>query len=232
MQQSNTYTFFFAIVVCVVCSLCLAFAYSALKPLQVKNIELDKQKNILMAAGVQSKTLSADQVTQLFKDEFDSFVINQNGDILTGTAVNQIPKGAADQFAVYRRKSAKDGDVYVIPISGKGLWSTIYGYFALEQDLNTVKGITFYQHAETPGLGAEIENENFIKNYIGKKILDGQGQLVSVTIVKGLAKDQPASKHEHIVDGISGATLTTDGVNNFIKATLAKYEPFFKQQRK
>ena len=113
-----------------------------------------------------------------------------------------------------------------MPVSGKGLWSTIYGYLALQTDLSTISGITFYKHGETPGLGGEIEKEWFTNNFKGKKIRDDNGVLTSVKVVKGkVIAGNPKEIHE--VDGISGATLTGRGVANFLKVELKKYEPFF-----
>jgi len=121
---------------------------------------------------------------------------------------------------------------YILPISGKGLWSTVYGYLALEQDGITIKGITFYKHGETPGLGGEIDKDWFKDSFKGKKIASPSGELVSVTIVKGKVIDRvPSEEAYHCVDGISGATLTGNGINQFLKADLLKYEPYLKQIR-
>ena len=114
-------------------------------------------------------------------------------------------------------------NAYVIPIKGNGLWDIIKGYVALDLDLNTIKGITFYEHKETPGLGARITEDWFKESYIGKKVFDKSGNLVSVKIAKGKAVPGP-----HAVDGISGATLTGNGINDFLKRDLARYEPVFK----
>ena len=123
----------------------------------------------------------------------------------------------------------KDGlpDAYVVPVEGYGLWDNMKGYIALETDLNTVKGITFYEHKETPGLGARVTETWFQDQFKGKKILDDNGELVSITIAKGKAVEPGP----HIVDGISGATLTGDGMNDFMKEDLARYEPYFKTLR-
>lgn len=117
---------------------------------------------------------------------------------------------------------------YVVPIEGLGLWDLIKGYLALEPDLNTVKGITFYEQKETAGLGAEIVEDFFTSQYVGKKILDDQGNLVGVTVARGkyLGGDP-----EHHVDGISGATLTGNGINIFMMETLENYESFFNSLR-
>ena len=122
---------------------------------------------------------------------------------------------------------------YAFPIVGKGLWSTLYGYFALEGDLNTVRGITFYKHGETPGLGGEISKPWFQENFAGKRILDDDGSLVSVSVVKGFAADQYSDPGdlEHHVDGISGATITARGVSAMVKEALEQYEPYFSSIR-
>jgi Na+-transporting NADH:ubiquinone oxidoreductase subunit C len=113
----------------------------------------------------------------------------------------------------------------IIPISGKGLWSTLFGYFALDSDFNTVKGITFYDHKETPGLGGEVDKGWFQNNFIGKKIKDDKGNLVSVQVVKG-----KSGNNIHGVDGISGATITSRGVTDFLLRDLKKYAPYFNKQ--
>lgn len=127
---------------------------------------------------------------------------------------------------VYIYKPGGQPTAYVVPIEGYGLWDLMKGYVALDLDLNTVKGISFYEHKETPGLGARVEEAWFKEQYVGKKILDESGELVSVNIAKGLAPDSP-----HMVDGISGATLTGDGINEFMKRNLSTYEPYFKTVR-
>jgi len=128
---------------------------------------------------------------------------------------------------VYIHKNqAGERDAYVIPIEGNGLWDIIKGYLALDVDLNTVKGISFYEHKETPGLGARITEDWFKSQFKGKKILDEHGGLTAITVAKGKAPEG-----EHLVDGISGATLTGNGINQFLRADLERYEPFFKTVR-
>lgn len=126
---------------------------------------------------------------------------------------------------VYVHKSGGQPAAYVIPIQGYGLWDLMKGYIALDTDLNTVKGITFYEHKETPGLGAEVTQDWFKDQWKGKKILEN-GKLVSVKIAKG-----KSSGGSHEVDGMSGATLTGDGINDFILADLQRYEPYFQTLR-
>jgi len=234
-RNGNLYTLLFAAIVCIICSFCLAISYQLLRPLQIKNVELDKQKNILIAARIVTRTeipkMSSDQIGQMFRDNFEGSVIDLQGNVLKDFFPKDINlKKEKQKLIVYKGKLPEaDESIYVIPIFGKGLWSTMYGYFALEQDLNTVKGITFYQHGETPGLGAEVEREWFTQNFVGKKILDDEGNLVSIKILKGKVSDAPVVVQNHSVDGISGATLTCDGVSDFLLTTLKKYEPYFKK---
>lgn len=127
---------------------------------------------------------------------------------------------------VYVHKSGGAPDAYVIPIQGFGLWDIIKGYLALDTDLNTVKGVTFYEHKETPGLGALVTEPWFMQNWKGKKILGPSGELVSISVAKGKSLGG-----EHSVDGISGATLTGNGINEFLLSDLQRYEPYFKTLR-
>ena len=126
-------------------------------------------------------------------------------------------------YPLYKSKNA-----IIIPISGKGLWSTLYGYFALDiNNMNTVKGITFYKHGETPGLGAEVDKAWFQNNFINKEIFDENNNLVSIVVAKG-----KSGENIHAVDGISGATVTSDGVTQFLKRTLSNYKSYFDKNRK
>ena len=112
------------------------------------------------------------------------------------------------------------------------MWSTLYGYIALEKDFNTVKGITFYQHGETPGLGGEVDKLWFQENFIGKKIYDVNDKFVSIEVVKGKVSDiYSGNKANHAVDGISGATITSRGVSDFIKSDLSRYVNYFKENK-
>ncbi len=126
---------------------------------------------------------------------------------------------------VYIYKPGGQPSAYVVPIEGYGLWDLMKGYIALDLDLDTVKGISFYEHKETPGLGARVEEDWFKEQFVGKKILQ-DGVLTSIKIAKGHGSGGP-----HEVDGISGATLTGDGINDFLAEDLATYEPYFKTVR-
>ena len=119
---------------------------------------------------------------------------------------------------------------YSIPISGRGLWSTLRGYLALQKDLDHVQGITFYSHKETPGLGGEVDNPNWQAQWRSKRVRNDKGELVSVTVKKGKVVESEAGA-VHKVDGLSGATITSNGVTKFVRADLEKYEVYFQELR-
>ena len=189
---------------------------------------MDIKWNILSVVDlVDSKDVTPEKIFELYDSNINSFVVDLDGNQVEGKSAEEVdPKADPDLLPVFVNQDGDDVMAYCIPIQGKGLWSTIKGYLALENDLNTVKGITFYSHGETPGLGGEVDKDWFKDGFIGKVILDDSGNLVSIHIVKGKLRGGE-SDLEHKVDGISGSTLTTKGINNFIKATLERYEPYF-----
>jgi Na+-transporting NADH:ubiquinone oxidoreductase subunit C len=233
--HKNSYVFIFAASVTIVCSLLLASAANLLKPRQVENEQLDIRKNILSSAGLITgdKEYTRNNIQNLYEENIKSMVIDLNGEVKTDKSTADLdPKKDLDLLPVFYSQQNGNISAYIFPISGKGLWSTIYGYLALEPDAATVKGITFYKHGETPGLGGEIEKDWFKSNFIGKRIFSPEGKLVSITVVKGkvaglIAEDEAY----HYVDGISGSTLTGKGLNKFLKEDLAKYEPFLNKIR-
>ncbi len=234
-MHSDAYTFRFAATVTIVCSVLLAGAATLLKPRQIENEQLDMKKNILLSAGILSpdKDASREEINKLYKENVTGVVLDSTGKFVQGKTADQLDeKKDADLLPLFEYK--KDGQVnaYILPVSGKGLWSTIYGYIALDPHCETVEGITFYKHGETPGLGGEISKPWFSNNFKGKKIYDDQGNLVSVSVVKGkVAEKHPGADAVHYVDGISGATLTGRGVTHFLKTELNKYKPFFDKVR-
>ncbi len=250
MRQTNVYTYIFITIISALAALILSFASQSLKDKQQFNFETDMKKNILIAVGVMKEDKCYDSHQKAFIDNCDvlccykkninSFVVDYQGkvkkdkDLVPERILPEKEKEKPQEqrnYPVFAMKMGEKITTYSIPIIGKGLWGSIYGYIALADDLNTVKGITFYKHSETPGLGAEIENEWFTRGYKNKKILNEKGELVSITIVKGKVNpSSPSIKHE--VDGISGATLTGKGVNGLLKESLALYEPYFKTLRK
>ncbi len=237
MRQSNLYTVVFIIITSFVAALILSVSSDMLRERQERNVVLDIKRNILSAVDLLKEGSNAEVI---YKDQIRSVVVNSEGKIPEkSTPPEKIDferelekKPEERQYPVFMSINKRNGEVsaYCIPIVGKGLWSTLYGYLALETDLKTIKGISFYKHGETPGLGGEIENPSFQKNFSGKQILTAAGELVSVTVLKGKTRpNSPTLIHE--VDGISGATLTSNGVNKLLKNCLTIYEPYFKTLR-
>ncbi|HDY75968.1 MAG TPA: NADH:ubiquinone reductase (Na(+)-transporting) subunit C [Candidatus Marinimicrobia bacterium] len=233
MQQSNTYTLLFTAIVTIILGFMLSLAATSLKERQELNITIDIKKNILRSLGFSEsddEPWTQNNIQDIFERNIKSFVVDSGGSKVPGVSVDNIVQ--TDQYPVYCSHISEGViDGYAIPISGKGLWSTLYGYIALEADGITVKGITFYKHGETPGLGGEVEKEWFTSNFVGKRIVDNNGKLVSIEIIKGEV-DELSPEAYHQVDGISGATMTSKGLNAFLKTDLEKYEPFFQRIRK
>jgi Na+-transporting NADH:ubiquinone oxidoreductase subunit C len=232
--------------VCVVCSVFVSTAAVMLKDLQEKNKTIDKKKNILVAAGV---SVEGD-VDELFESGIDAKVI----DMATGEYVDDVKSeelderkaakdpqqglaiGKKEDIAKIRRMSklqsvyfSKDGTRVILPVHGKGLWSTMYGFIALDRnDLNTIKSFAFYEHGETPGLGGEVDAKEWKKSWIGKQAFDEDGN-PAIKVVKG--KADPGAIHE--ADGLAGATLTARGVDNLVRFWLGQegYGPFLKKEK-
>lgn len=176
---------------------------------------------------VEGDHVEPEKLLAIYDENVNTFVVDLEGNLVEGRKAEDIdPRKDPDLLPVYTRQNQGQIIAYCLPTQGKALWSTVKGYIALESDLNTVKGITFYSHGETPGLGGEIEQEWFTDSFKGKTILNENGEIVSVEVVKGKIREG-TKDIQHKVDGISGATLTGNGLNEFIKATLEKYEPYF-----
>jgi len=214
----------FALMLSVICSLLITGAASGLKNLQLENIKLDKKANILKAANLitGNKKPAREVILKLYNDHIQEVMVNQSGQAVDIKAV-EIKNDDVLQLYYYHTNNVIDG--YILPINTKGLWGKIQGYLAFENDGQTVSGFSVFSHSETPGLGGEIENAWFRKNFKGKKILNSQNKFVSVGIAKGKVKNLPKNLQDHYVDGISGATLTGQYLSEGIKATLTKYEP-------
>ena len=272
-QRGDLYTFVFATIICLFCSIVLALAATALRPAQQTNARLDIVENLLSVVGYEMpalKKMKAADVLGLFKKDFRPLILNardqeiQRKDLEDAlvSGLNYPPAEVAELFTfelleTFQSKKAllakragksekdfdpgykilyeyqKDGktEAYIVPIQGNGLWDRMYGYIALEKDLRTVRGITFYEHKETPGLGGEVDKTWFKEQFKGKTIFSTDGRFVSITIAKGKAADRGIKGDEltHYVDGISGASLTGKGVNVFLKADLEKFVPLFKK---
>jgi Na+-transporting NADH:ubiquinone oxidoreductase subunit C len=240
----------FAIGVCVVISAALALTANSLKPIQDEAAEFDRQKNVMMAAGLASAddTRTVAELKQLYVDRVKEVVVNtKTGEVLQGksakdaaqmnkeaAAADKADKSASARFRVVATTVDQAGRIesVILPISGKGLWSTIYGYLALEGDLEKVRGVTFYKHGETPGLGGECENPQWCSMWKGKSIRDEQKKLVGVQVKKGKVDDSIPAEKAHKVDGLSGATITSDGITRFVLADLTAFEGYLKSLAK
>ena len=229
-MHSNSYTIIFTSVVTIILGGFLSVAAGTLKEIQELNVENDSKKNILSSLGykpIGEESWSSDDITKIFEDNIDAYVLNTKGTRIDIDPSNINTETDKENFPIYVDKKNGIVNGYAIPISGKGLWSTLYGYFAVEPDGITAKGITFYAHKETPGLGGEVDKPWFQNNFIGKRFVDEEGNLVGVKVMKG--KANPESPYE--VDGISGATITSKGLESFLINDLEKYEPFFRKVR-
>lgn len=226
--NSNVYTIVYAVVIVVVVALLLAFTSGSLKARQNANVALDKQKQILTALNVDYKGKDAAKVY----DEIvtDGLILNFEGATLKDDRKEAFNLDIKKQSAlpIEERElpvfiANVDGATkYVFPVTGAGLWGGIWGYIAVDDDLNTVFGTYFNHESETPGLGAEIKKPDFQHKFIGKHLLDENGQFVSIAITKNGA---PAEGQEH-VDALSGATITSKGVEAMLLNSLGQYKAF------
>jgi Na+-transporting NADH:ubiquinone oxidoreductase subunit C len=212
----------FAAVMCLVCSILLTTASTGLQHFQEKNVILDKQKNILKSVGLiqKEKTYSPAGISELYQDNIKLLWVGSDGEL------NQEGQRGESDIPLYIYLKNREIQAYIVPINSRGLWGRIMGYLALENDGSTISGFTIYKHSETPGLGGEIEKEWFQKNFVGKKIINREGQFVSIGIAKGPIEDNISLKQQiNYVDGISGATLTGKYLSAGIKEILHNYEP-------
>ncbi|WP_288996325.1 Na(+)-translocating NADH-quinone reductase subunit C [uncultured Psychrobacter sp.] len=257
-KSNNAKTISVALTLCLVCSVLVSAVAVGLKPAQIENARLDRNKNILVAAGMyNAESDTASDVAERFKD-FDVEIIDLNtGDYLDDDALkaagipdrnaydaSQATKnqalsedlgdndpagiGRKPKYAKVYVKSDDAGnpELVVLPIQGYGLWGTIYGFLTLESDMNTIKGISFYEHKETPGLGARIEEPEWRAQWSGIQSYDEDGNVATGVTKAGTPKD-------NWVDGISGATLTGRGVSNMIQFWLGEqgYKPYLDKLR-
>ncbi len=207
---------------CLVCSLLLTAASTGLQRFQAHNIRIEKRRNILKAVGLieGEKTLSERDIERIYEARIRKFWVTPEGDLVDA---DQRKEGDLPLYVWLEGGAIR---AYVVPVESRGLWGKIYGYLALKNDGTTIAGFTVFKHAETPGLGGEIEKAYFQKKWIGKKIVDKDGTFVSVSIVRGAVKDTiPGEMQAHYVDGISGATLTGRYLSAGIRQVLETYEP-------
>ena len=243
MQNNKNYNYIFVFIISVIASLLLSVTSEALKEKSKMNIILDKKKNILLAIGLETKGLGPSEILNLYNTNIEEKHINLMGEEISARSedIILIENKITGEVKYYLHKIDLNNEVlplydsnsqnaFILPISGKGLWSSLYGYIAISKDKNTVQGITFYKQGETAGLGAEIAKEWFQNNFKGKKIFNNYNELVSISVVKGKASDVLSGEQlNHAVDGISGATITSRGVTNLLKRDLNRYKVFLEK---
>ena len=240
-QDSIQKTLTVALLLCFVCSVIVSAAAVILRPMQEANKDLDKKKNILLAAGLYQESVSieeqfsviqtriVDLSTGLFVDvDVEAANAFDQRKAAKDPATSQALDGSTDiakisrrenQAVVYIVESNSEFDKIILPVHGYGLWSTLYGFVALESDLNTIAGLGFYDHGETPGLGGEIDNPRWKAFWPGKQVYK-EGE-VAIEVIKGSVMTGSANAN-YQVDGLSGATLTSRGVSNLLTFWMGK----------
>ncbi len=253
-SYSNFYIFRFALIMVVIVATGLSLGFALLKPYQEENRRIEKIQYILRAAGITAvkKDATATYDSHLIAEMILNPTTGEPVSIYAGDGKFEkgdrrafdvdMKKLVAAQKAFNEGKSGENPDVplfvmcndegdtlYIIPVRGRGLWGPIWGNIAVGSDRNTITGATFDHQAETPGLGAEINQRSFQEKFIGKKLLDDQGIFESVRVVKGGVASLPEPQKLHSVDAISGGTITSNGVTAMLEECLKYYEPFFKK---
>jgi len=232
-MHSNNYTLGFVFIITIVLGTMLSFTKMNIKDLQEYNLKADVKKNILRSLDfneTEEQPWSNEVVEKIFNDNVKAFCVDINGNIIDCIIEEVDTERNTEVLPVYLKVVENKTEGIAVPIAGKGLWSTVFGYIALEPDTDTVLGIQFYKHGETPGLGGEVEKAWFTNNFIGKKIRYNNDKIIGVEVLKGKVDySKPSAIHQ--VDGISGATVTGKGVGNFLKEDLGRYEAYLNKVR-
>jgi Na+-transporting NADH:ubiquinone oxidoreductase subunit C len=253
-QYSNAYIIGFATAVCLVCSIVVSTSAVALRERQDRNRILDRQTQVLVVAGVlkEGQSANSEEIEHLFDDNIRSRVVDlasgeyddstdpktydQRRAIKDPSTSSPAPPNDAgltrvpDKAVVYQRVKNGEIESLILPIEGKGLWSTLYGFIALAPDTTTIQGITFYEHGETPGLGGEVDNPSWKALWVGRKAYDTSWE-PAIAVTKGIAG--PPAEDPYRVDGLSGATLTSRGVTNLVQFWLGEsgFDPYLEKIR-
>lgn len=245
-MYTNGYIFRYAAIMVIIAAALLSTAAMLLKPFQERNVAIDKMGGILASAKVPD--VDASNAIELFnKYVTEEIVIDQDGAVIEAYKDGNMEDGKAFKIEMkkelYKKSKGepfelplyvinKNGTkLYIIPFRGVGLWGPIWGNMALNDDLNTVVGVTFDHKGETPGLGAEIIADFFTNQFIGKKIFNDKNEFTSIKVVKGGVVKLPEAERIHGVDAISGGTITSNGVNDMIEDILRSYLPYLQKNR-
>ncbi|GGY64102.1 Na(+)-translocating NADH-quinone reductase subunit C [Marinobacter zhanjiangensis] len=259
-KETVTRTLMVALVLSIVFSVVVSTAAVLLRPAQIQNQNLDIKTNILAAAGMLEPGASVDDIEETFA-RFDVQLVDlDTGEYVEPSAVGvqdpmkydmykaasdpemstNIPakedkagiKRRPDVAKIYTLRDNGELTRVVLPVHGYGLWSTLYGFVSLEGDLNTIEGLGFYAHAETPGLGGEVDNPRWKQQWVGKELYNEDKSEPQIRLVKG-GVSSDASDREHKVDALSGATLTSRGVEQLVNYWMGDrgFAPFLQKLR-
>lgn len=255
-KNSTSYIIGFSVLVCAICSLLLSFVNSSLQEKQDRNAENYIYFNVLKVVGLKvyvgdpekGVKISAAEIQKLYGENIIEEVYDEKGNIVTEfESKGRMEKASFVKMSKPMLKEKKYRSIfklvdkdkkvlnYAIPISGSGLWGMMWGFLSFKADCNTVSGITFYDHKETPGLGAEVEKMWFQNQFHNPEkpiyLRDDNGELVDILLIKGGVAAKYNDPHhfmrKHSVDGINGSTLTSNGLNTFINKDLRSYESLY-----
>ena len=218
-KNNSVYIIVYAVVMVVVVAAVLAVAAMVLQPIQNENIAVETKGALLASVGVEvpSKDVEA---------EYKKYITEISVPVEGGS--DGASEGASEDAELKLYQSTAGGKtLYIVPVSGSGLWGPVWGYVAVEGDWSTISGVVFDHKGETPGLGAEITTPKFRDQFVGKKLFEGD-KLVGITVLKGAGS---SAGNPHAVDAISGGTITSRAVETMIRATLAKYETYIRAQQ-
>jgi Na+-transporting NADH:ubiquinone oxidoreductase subunit C len=239
---SNTYIFLFSAVLVIVVAAVLSFVSESLRPIQQLNVEIEKKQDILRSVGQAQEYATVEDKNTYILDLYakyikSSIVVNSKGELVEGRDAFDITKDLKNELTkpveerglpIFIYEDEAQTKRYVVPMRGKGLWGPIWGYVSVNDDYTTIFGTVFDHVSETPGLGAEIREIWFQKEFQGKRIFDETGKFVSVEVVKGGVSDD----NLYAVDAVSGGTITSKGLQFMLHDCLLPYENYFKSNMK
>lgn len=254
MPHNTFYTVLFSGAISIVCGVLVSTAAVSLKERQEANATLEKRNNVLQAAGLTEpgENLPAEEVEELFStietvvvelqtgeavSDVDAETFDQQDEASDPATSREAPENSAGVSRVPHRAlvyEVRDPEgrleMIILPVEGYGLWSTLYGFLALDADLNTIRGLTFYQHGETPGLGGEVDNPGWKALWPKRKVFDEDGR-PRITVIKGKAREPELDPYK--VDGLTGASITSRGVTHLIHFWLGEngFGPYLEKVR-
>jgi Na+-transporting NADH:ubiquinone oxidoreductase subunit C len=209
----------------------LASVAMALRPLQDTNIEVEKKQNILASVNIES---TAENAEEIYAEKIQNqYVVNSKGEVVEGEDAFEIDlkkqqaKSLEERVMPVYECQTEEGLKYIFPMRGAGLWGPIWGFVSLDSDMSTIYGANFDHQGETPGLGAEISTDWFQAEFNGKEIYNDQGELVSITVTKP-GQEAP---EEHSVDGVSGGTITSKGLQDMLLSGFESYSEFLQKKK-